>query len=47
MNQPQSINVNGDRYTYTYRVQFGTRVDTEQPAGEYAAPISLQLVMGY
>jgi len=46
-NQPQLINTNGDKYTYTYRVQFGVLIGAEQAAGNYTAPVSLQIVTGY
>ncbi len=47
ISQPGSINIDGNKNTYTYRIQFGTRVSAEQEAGNYVAPISLQMVSSY
>ena len=47
MNQWANIDINGNKNTYTYRIQYGTNVGAEQPAGDYIAPVSLQLVTNY
>ncbi|MBP9779159.1 hypothetical protein KBD33_00880 [Candidatus Gracilibacteria bacterium] len=45
--QAQSINPNGERNTYTYRIKYGTRVDSMQAANDYLSTVRFHLNLTY
>jgi hypothetical protein len=45
--QVQNINPNGERNTYTYRIKYGTRVDSMQAANDYLSTVRFHLNLTY
>lgn len=45
--QVYSVNTNGDKNTYIYRVKIGALVDMQQAAGDYSGSINIWLQLNY
>ena len=46
-NQAASINTNGLKNTYTYRIKYGSKISAEQAAGLYNGSMKMDLVASY